>query len=250
MAKPLGFGGRDYPDFGVGEISRGNTTLIDIAELAARLGSPVNYDRQGKVVAMDTFDNGLSGWTEVSYPAAAIPTLSVEYAVRGPYCLKFATTDDSGSYSGMRRSFTFPYASRMGVEFHFKSIGQWEYLLLTIDVYDGTNKFSLDWEFNEIDNEIIYDYVGGANTVLAALDINRGSLAPFNAVKIVFDLVDEEYVYCRVNERYYDISRKGIPKSASSQNATIDVYPLLWETGENERAIWIDNFVITMDEPK
>jgi hypothetical protein len=250
MAKPTGFGGRDYPDFGVGTVTRGNIAQVDIAELAARLGSPINYDRQGKVVAFETFNYGITGWAEVGYPVTAYPIANTRFVLRGPYSIKCATTADSGSYSGIRRSYGYPYPSRMGIEFHFKAIAAWEYLYLETDVYDGTDKFSVSWQFNENDNELKYMLNTGAYTVLDELDINRGSLAPFNAFKVVFDIPDEEYAYARLNERYYDLARVGLKKLTNTTNALIDVYLLLWTADTEVQTVWIDNIVITMDEPK
>ena len=40
--------------------------LDDMGELAARLGSPVAYNRAGLVLFMDTFEDGLAAWTQAS----------------------------------------------------------------------------------------------------------------------------------------------------------------------------------------
>lgn len=55
---------RGYFDYGY-PVSQVSASLPDMGELAARLGSRDKINRQGLVLALDTFENGFDGWQKV-----------------------------------------------------------------------------------------------------------------------------------------------------------------------------------------
>lgn len=73
---------RGMPDWGEYSPQEVVSKLLDNAELAARLGSPVLFDRRGTVIFMDDFNCGVNHWDTVTkgnlkiYPSAKNPFIT------------------------------------------------------------------------------------------------------------------------------------------------------------------------------
>lgn len=60
-----------YPDYGNDPLALA-LQVTDLGELAARLGSPYNILRSGKVIFIDTFDDGITRWKQILNTGASI----------------------------------------------------------------------------------------------------------------------------------------------------------------------------------
>jgi len=84
-----------FPDWGEYAPQALVEKSLDVAELAARLGSPCLYDRRGTVIFYDDFSTGLIKWTEIiGGNLQIIPTAKM--ALLGGYSLLFF---DDGSFT-------------------------------------------------------------------------------------------------------------------------------------------------------
>lgn len=249
MAKPTGHGGRDTPDFGVSATAGRISQITDMSELAVRLGGLNWFDRLGTVLMQEGFQRGLVNWGHNSYPAAAFAVPSARYYSTIPYSAMFVTTTAIGSYSGLQRSFPFPYIANFGVEMHFKSIVAFKYLYWRLSFYDGTYCYIVQIRINYADSQLEISDETGSYVNIADLNIRIGANSPFHVVKCTFDLTNERYVRLMLDEADHNVTDVSLRKVASGISPHLDMIIMLMPVSLTVNAVWIDNIIFTTDEP-
>jgi hypothetical protein len=227
-----------------------SSLVLDMSELAVRLGSIHTFDRTGTVIFFDDFKAGLSNWIEGMYPAAAIPVPTARYHSINPYSIKLKTTTDDGSYSSLQRGFPFPYVSRMGIEFHLKTTSSTDKFLIPSYCYTGALRYILEMEFNKSANAI---YLRDADSVQVKVDdynLQSGSYAPFHIIKIVFDFTTGFYQRLVIDDTDYDVSDISIDNTANTTDAYFYLYFYLGGVGTTSQTVYLDNVIFTIDEPQ
>lgn len=249
MAKPTGYGGRDYPDFGA-TVTAGRTSQItDMSELAVRLGGLNWFDRLGTVLMQEGFQRGIANWEHNSYPAGAFAVPSARYFSTVPYSARLNTTTDNGSYSGLTRTFPFPYISSFGVELHFKTILAFKYLYWSLTFYDGTYKYYLMVRINYADEQLELQDADSAYQKIDDLNIRIGANSPFHVVKCTVDLSNERYVRLMLDENDYNVRDVTIKKATDTTSPYLYMLVLLTPEDDTAQTVWIDNIIFTIDEP-
>ncbi len=162
--------------------------VSDLAELAARLGSPATYDRRGDVIWASTFAEGLTGWNTLEEGAGSPPTLTGTRFYIGPYAVKVVTTTTNDEYYGVARRFSFPHASALGLEFAFAmgSAGT-QSIRLRVDHYDGATRHMYGCLYDSQDKTVqVRTGVTGFETIASDVVLfhNDRLFYPF---KLVFD---------------------------------------------------------------
>jgi len=250
MAEPIGKGGVDTPDWGVSSMINTNELINDHSELSVRLGGLSRFDRTGRIVFQEDFDAGLANWEHNSYPAAAFAVPTAEYQSCKYYSIKLKTTQDVGSVSGIARGVAVPYISRLGFEFHFKPYSTIDRFLATFYIYNGIYRYVVEMGFYQQTNTIFITDENGFQHEIDSYFLNSGSTSPFHMVKMVVDLSTEFYYRIAIDEKDYNVSDVGIRKTASATNPYLYMLYLNWSPDGNQRTIWLDNIIITIDEPR
>lgn len=250
MAIPRGFGGRDYPDFGVSKSATRDTRITDLSELSVRLGSLSWFDRLGNVLLSEGFETGLSNWIANAYPAGAFPVLASTYYAQRPYSAKLLTTTDVGSYSGMSRLFPFPYFSNFGVEVHFKPIQAFDTLYWVLTFYTGTYAYYVQPVIDYDESELQLLNSSGAYEYVADLDIKRGVSSPFHVLKVTVNLDSEKYLRLLIDDKDYDVSDISIRKLSNSSQACLSMLFYLKPVSTVVNIVYVDNVIFTINEPE
>jgi len=249
MAKPTGFGGRDYPDFGVSALNASSMIITDLSELAVRQGSINRFDRTGTVLFQEAFDYGRGNWFENSYPAGAFATLNGEYFSTRPYSLRLQSTTDVGSYCGVSCCLPFPFMAPMGIEVHFKGYTQFKQLIMQFILHDGTSQHRIDCAINGDDDNIkVYKWPGGYTSV-SEDDLYFGVGSPFHVLKIVADPLTGYYHRLMIDEMDYSIPTFAIRKTSPSSRPQLYGLIMLIPTSGDVETVFIDNIIITINEP-
>ena len=214
-------------------------TSTDIAELAARQGSPNTFDRRGNVLWMDGFENGIKNWVidvglgEVSWDTA--------FVRNGGFSIK---VDSTGGPQRIMRYMAFPFLSRMGFEFSFHpevfpggDIELSIFLRKELVIYEAAIRSNLDtWEYN--------DNAGWHNLSPDVPTTDAANL--FATIKLVADFATNEYVRLIVNNTTFIMDGKPI---------RIAPGVLMWDPRMeirlevSDNIIWIDDFIVTTNEP-
>jgi len=249
MAIPTGFGGRDYPDFGVSGLKTSKVVISDMSELAVRMGSINRFDRLGSVLFQDAFEHGLVNWNQNAYPAGAYAVPSGRYFSIVPHSALMATTTALNSYSGLNMSLPIPYVSAMGFEFHVKVMDDIDNFRCSFNLYTGSYRYWVEVRIDTIANEIDFYNEAGGFTVISTDDIYFGLASPFHIIKIVADLVNENYVRLVVDGIDYNLRAYKLNKAVSTTTPRLYCLFINMPLTASVQRVCLDNVIITMDEP-
>lgn len=234
----------DWYSSGLSEIS---ATLDDMAELAVRLGSAVNYDRTGKIIFIDTFTRFDGLYTVTSSGVASGPAVTST----------IAETDNSSLHTQL----SLGIANNVSIA---RSSRTWSGKVLSIEV--GFNCDVLPDQIYFTCGNVVDGYfyngiirVTSAGTLFEVYDNASGyvtfetaSYTPllnlaFNAMKIAVDMSTKKYLYFRLNNVEYDLTQynlySGIDLSADYISNVIKVF------GNSGSVLnfYLDRMIITED---
>ena len=223
--------------------------LDDMAELAARLGSPVTHDRTGSIVFVDSFTSGLSDWQIALSGAGAEVVLAPSPFRSGPFSVKLIAGSDASRQSKVFRKFPYPQLGKYGLEFSWKPDLYIDRLAVKLVRHDGTNEHEFQFRYIVADRDLkVRDSDGNYSVVDDDLYLAY-QYAPFHTFKLVGNFKTDEYVRLIVNEKVYT----DLPYSAYSfvsddgPNVRVDI-TLIGESGYNAFS-YVDDVVLTQAEP-
>lgn len=237
------------PDYGVGGKKVTTFALDDMAELAARLGSIVTFDRRGDVIWLDDFEDNINKWEQSTPGAGASIALSTEAAHNGAKSCKIVDGSDNW-WSAITRVLGIPVVSKTGSELSFADQDDDTKLELRSQFYNGTDIYRAAIRYvPDEGNFDVEDETLGWVTLASGISIPSHVYA-WQTMKLVWDLDSKKYVRAILNDTEYDLSAYtpvDVGTSAVRQ-LIIDIY--LWPevTGGNRHG-YVDDFILTQNEP-
>lgn len=254
MSYPVPVKGTGLPDYAalspLGQKPAGPIyTLVDLGELAARLGSIDTFDRRGNVIWMDDFESGIGQW---------IIDGNVGYSVdwdgnrpkTGGFSCKLTTGPVTDDNIYIQKYIGFPVLSAMGIECSFSGETNWKYLDTCLQLYDGTDFYAATIRYDHVNYKL--QYVGADNDYH---DIVGGSWACgeeegyFDTLKFVADFTTGKYKRLLINNQAFDLSKISFYKVAQTAKPLMLALIQLF-TGADAAAIgYIDDVIITQNEP-
>lgn len=238
-----------YPDWGQTAGTKTVYQLTDMAELAARLGSIVTFDRRGDVIWLDDFENTLNKWLASSAGSGASVALSVAQARNGAASALLTGGSDGTRLAQIRHLQPFPVLSKMGFEFSFCRPGTFESINLEADMWDGVNHSQFYIRYDPVNDLLRYIDSNDAFVTFAS-GLNYGGYSTlFNTMKLVFDPDADEYVRFIFNNKGYSLADIAAWVEASAANPALDLRVILYSrSGQNDQA-YVDDVIITQNEP-
>ena len=223
---------------------------ITRAELAARLGSIVTFDRRGDVVWFDDFLSGVKKWTFASGGTGSAFEWSAAAAKFGGYSGKLITGDTVGDTGSIRKVVIPQPLSRMGLEYCFTTEEGLSEMLFYPYIDDGTT-----WIWPFIKYLPGYDTLQYFGSDFAYHDLDTDltlyeDITNFHTIKVVADINKREYVRCLVDNISFDMT--GIPVYAADsliQAAMIDINIKTTTRLPSNQSIYIDHVIVTQNEP-
>ncbi len=209
---------RGLPDdanvLGYGNVYRSD----DVTELAARLGSPLTYERRGNVLHSETFALGAATWTVERDGNPETSILSADYNIVGGAALLLANTSGSPELLVATRSLPLFSDARYGL-FVMASMGTGTVAFQVAVVhYDGTHKWTYIVKLSSTLETLLYGIEGGSDVELTdVLDFFSGE-ANFHALALIVDTADNAWRQVTMDGTLYDLT--GItPYKANSGTA-------------------------------
>jgi len=250
MAKPTGFGGRDYPDFGVSTVSSSILAITDLSELVARLDGINTFERTGNVLYQEDFSAGLAGWESTYYPASAYPQVNARWIAHKPYSIYLHTTALIDSYSAVTKAFPYPHISLFGMECHFKAVTTFPTLTFAFNITDGSYYSQPNIVISSIDNTIKLLNAGNTYQTIGTPNIYTGVYSPFHIFKIVINLDTRKYVRAVFDEFDYSIPTIGLYITPDTTAPMITIQMKLSTATADAYGLCVTNVIITTNEPK
>lgn len=248
MAIPTGFGGRDYPDFGIDPAYDNIPIDLNFAELAARLGEKTSFTREGLMYVYDGFKHGLTGWTNEGSHPTVIPLVSTKFCALLPYSVLLPVTNEEFAYTGIKRTFPYPFITNVGFEIQFMAVTGFKWFVFEAAIYIDNLVYSPQLRVNHVTKTLELRDKLSAYQTISTNYIQYGDGAPFNVIKMVFDCTNKKYLKCQLNDEKIDISSYYAKQGSTSVHNYLGVsFRFYWYSGaivEN----YIDSMIITLGE--
>jgi len=221
---------------------------IGNAELAARLGSSVIYDRRGQVMFAESFEQGWVRWAFNPGGDLADGEVTPTKAATGGYCVKLTGGNDLGRIAMINRLVPSRPIGRMGLEFSFCLPGEWDYIQGVLSFYTGTHIYTSRVKFHytlgtlEVIDEFLGDTPVGIGEAFGATG--------FNTIKLVADVDTGKYVRLMFNNQEIDISARTIlvgDDPASPPGIVVEIAIL--SIDEQNDVMYVDDIILTGGEP-
>lgn len=179
--------------------------LDDLGELAARLGSPVNYIRFGDVYMLDEFDCGLGAWGNTIRGVAGYVRLTGTHLRSKGTCLHVNTGTGANPDVTVWRYVPVPACLKMGFGLAFAFENALIDLQLGMYVTLSELQYRFAIKIDTATNHLYYrDNLGGW---VEFDDTPIGGFQwLFHLSKLVVNLQTQKYVRFYFNERSYDLS--------------------------------------------
>jgi hypothetical protein len=239
----------DTPDWGGTYTNKQMYPLFDMGELAARLWSPVTYDRRGSVLWMYDFSEGLKGIGISQIGTGSAVGLSVNYWERPPCSAIIQSGTGDGDSAGVYFRLPVPQGLRCGVQASMRGNTNVSELYTNLYHYDGTTKWYA-YLRADLDNHVLYASTAEEGDVVlddAFPDIAEGYY--FAHFKIVADLATHTLIRGIADGNEYDLSAYTMPSEASVLAPHILIY--INNVGHNLSLAPanVDTMVVTTNEP-
>lgn len=240
---------RGQPDYGAYQAKRVGATLADMGDLAVRLGSIVEYDRRGDIVALDDFENTVLKWTGFG-PAGAAMVLDSTNVKSGSQSVMLTTGPLLGSNSQMRKSFVILGTLQVGIEISLCDLAVGHDFFFSIAYWDGTaGRRARVWYDNSLDSFYVEDGVIGNWTLIANVGVMRRTEHLFYPIKLVADFTTNLYKRFLYASTEHNLSTVVIPPFPLAGGE----YFLVTIECVNDVAVsddaWVDDFILTQNEP-
>lgn len=236
------------PDFSATSPKVTTYSLSDMAELAARLGSIVTFDRRGDVVCMDDFERPKLRWLTNEAGAGTSVRLSDVWSRSGINSVLMTVGSTTNNYGDIWRRFGLPVASRIGLEVSFTEHSHAMEFIISGYFYDGTNSDFFSVKHSNVSNKIsVYTptgYVEAATKVLSA-----ATSFIFHTMKLVIDYDTGKYVRLILDDEEYDLSGYSMATTGDTSASHISMWIRVNNPGGSGPASFLDDFIMTQNEP-
>ena len=226
----------------------GKKISVGLAELAARLGSPMGWDRRGQISKAVQFENGFSDCWGSTSGAGADVYLSPYFAHVGGYscCLVSGTT--VGKSAKVRFYGEYAPADRVGFEVGFSVSTQPDYIYFDLRVWDGSRVHLLYARINNATDKL--QILNSAVVYVDVCDFQRPDVPQLSyRVKFVADLSTERWVRVLSRGVETDVSAVETRSSDSDASAYSEATVAAQEDGVVSHTIYVDRMIVTTNEP-
>lgn len=239
----------DSPDFSKYLPGSVRFSLEDMGELAARLYSPVVFDRRGEIVWMDDFRGGLSNWITAVSGTGASAAISAINTYRGGFVARLVAGTNVTKLAAMAKIIGGWVGEKMGVEFCIMFSLDALTTLFQIGVYTGTELLEVrlrythsayKWEL--LNNLAVYE------TILIK-DVNITGGYMYIPIKIVADLIAGKYMRVLIGDIGVDVSSIEISSSAAADTPSYHITVTHTGMGGNNPELNIAHVILTANEP-
>jgi len=222
--------------------------LSDMAELAARLGSPMTYIRYGDVFMLDDFEGGFQGWSRFTYAPDTVISLSGTHTRSKGTAVHITSGTGADPCGTIVRYEPLPTGSLNGFGYAFGFGGA----LSDIRIGMVATIAERNWHF-----WVIYDHVAGQLTyrddtgapqVFANLKL-RPAFVSFHQVKLVVNFTTHKYQRLYIDNHVYDLSAYTAQWTAAvGQEDLLSMTVYVLGTGAPTAHAYIDDAVATQNE--
>lgn len=222
---------------------------IDLAELAARLGSIVTFDRRGDVIFLDSFEGGIEKWGHFLYGDGAAIEWTSKEARSGAFSCKMTTGKDDDQAATLQGETPYPVLSKLGMEVSFSCLETLNIFQIQFEVTPWPNLTLGGLQYLPPSNTLKYQDEDGnwqnLDTDLSHFAFTRN----FNTMKIVTDPLNHKYVRAIFNNNSYDMSTLTLAPARSAIAPCLRRWIRVEGPALANITSYVDDVIITQNEP-
>lgn len=222
--------------------------LDDMAELAVRLGSIVNYDRRGDIIFAEDFEISLARWEVTKVGANVIVTLATERPRSGAVSVNLVVPGAAGKEASLTRSLGVVTSDQLGLELSFTIEAGGISVRPHVTIITGGRVYTAGIDYNYgVSTLSYYDATAGWTEMATGVEVLLGA-GVFNTMKLIFSPVTGTYTRLLFNGSIYDMA--GIPcySAASSASPVVTVVVNVISRIGALQAVYVDDVILTQNE--
>jgi hypothetical protein len=199
----------DVPDWSQYGQSDKRSSIININELAVRLGAPFLFDARGEAIHIDSFDYGLRGYTESCGTCDEGWVLDAPKALHGPFSARISEYAVGETENYLERWYEGLYTERVGFTACFQAGNHIDNVWLEIVKGVVTDNWVFQFQIDPDNHAMSYK---DSNGDWESLEIPTNRLHmqyAWNYAKLAVDLETHEYLYVRLNDTEYSLGGIG-----------------------------------------
>lgn len=222
---------------------------IDNAELAARLGSILTFDRRGNVIWFDDFERIALMWEEALAGVGAAAAISTEWARSKSTSCKLTAGIGAAGLSKIFKYFQYAILSNFGAEISFTSNDSITYFFIDLSCFTGTvGRLGAVFYYPATTTLKYMDSTGAEITLTTSLSLNATNKV-FNTIKLVIDPLNNEYKRIILNDFVFDMSGIALRSWATGTTNGLRVQCTNKSLDAANQSIYVDDFILTQNEP-
>ncbi|KKL91542.1 hypothetical protein LCGC14_1893670 [marine sediment metagenome] len=240
---------RGQPDFGATQAKSTGASLSDMAELAARLGSIVTFDRRGDVIDFDDFEGATINWGRHEAIGVATGLHDFTLPKRGSQCIKLTTVNDPGDAKGIGKGLSLLPSGRIGAEISFAQPNDNIIFIMRFNWFNGItvrqSALKLDFTAKTLsyyDSDAAYQVIASDLTFISKEQV-------YYTIKLVVDYDTGKYVRAILADTEYDLSDYAIRSAASATLPYIGSVFFIYRKASTNGSLWLDQYILTQNEP-
>lgn len=223
--------------------------LQDMAELAARLGSPVTFDRRGNVIWFDDFSEGTHGWTAIPLGGGAAASLAVEHTLLSPYSYKLTAGNSTPWTCTLLRSMPITRPTKVGIEVIARYSTAKGTFDIGLDYYLDNEQYPWRARIDPSTPTLLQVYHAGDYVTVKEYPRWYASPEPFFTLKLVIDLEDLSYERLIFNKDEVDVSAYAATAAGYTGLDMLRIALTLTSGGAWNPDIWVSGVILTQNEP-
>lgn len=240
---------RGAPDYSNVLSQQAIYTLLDLGELAARLGSIDRYDRSGNIVWYDDFEAATLNWTGGTDGTGASVAISTARRLMGSQSCLLTTGSDGTFFADIYRYSMIPNLSPYSLELAFASDTDITALTWFIDHVQNRIEYTYQIKYDRTSKTLSYYNSASGWTVFASSVNILSAVYIFHQGKLVVDLSTGKYKRFRLNQTTYDLTGISARPDTSLFPDFFEVlFSAVGKSGKNALC-YVDNVVIKQNEP-
>jgi len=226
----------------------GEKVDVGLGELAARLDSPISWDRRGQVVRMQTFVDGLGYCVGAASGAGSSVGFDTGVFQTGKQSYKLITGTDVNKSAQVTMYSDFSPSDRLGFEFAFSIASQPDFVNMGCTVWTGAKENYIYLRWLKTTNKL--QVQDGDYAWQDVCDFQLPVVPQlFVSIKLVADLTLRSYVRLLSRGVEYDISAHTFARANSVTHPYLSYMIQAKETGVVSHMIYLDRMIVTTNEP-
>jgi hypothetical protein len=222
---------------------------IDTGELAARLFSPISYDRRGNIVFIDTFEETTPGWKSTISGVGGTFTFVNTESYQGNYSMRLNPLNTTGSYVNGYKLIEPVPLQKIGLEFVCYMENPFTIVDFCIDVNNVNGNYETTIRYTRTGGTVKYLDSAGNYTLLTGTKSLINGFHNWCHMKLVVDFSKEEYMRALIADKTFDMTGLPIKKAAAGTSDYISIRIQSTAEADFPAALYVDNVIITQNEP-